>query len=58
MQERLAHPFDLAPLRSDIGRETISARDLAPLVDITEDDKEYLIQAEMPGAVTEERHEP
>jgi len=48
MQERLARMFDLSPLRSNVGQELMSARDWAPLVDISEDDQEYLIKAELP----------
>lgn len=54
MQERMAHLFDLTALRPDVGQELISARDWAPLVDITEDDKEYLIKAELPEVKKEE----
>jgi len=48
MQERMARMFELSPLRSEAGRELMSAREWAPLVDISEDEKEYLIKAELP----------
>ena len=48
MQERMARLFDLAPLRSEVGQEAMSAREWAPLVDISEDDQEHLIKAELP----------
>jgi HSP20 family molecular chaperone IbpA len=34
--------------RHDGGRESITVAEWAPLVDISEDDKEYLIKAELP----------
>jgi HSP20 family protein len=36
------------------GEEAISMADWAPLVDITEDDKEFLVKAELPGLKKEE----
>ena len=52
LQRRLSSVFDLAPFRSNNLRkeeETMTAAaEWAPLVDITEDDKEYLISAELP----------
>ena len=54
MQERMARVFDLAPLCPEAGRELMSARDWAPLVDISEDDQEYLIKAELPEVKKED----
>jgi len=36
------------PMRHEIGRETMTAADWVPSVDVVEDDKEYLIKAEIP----------
>lgn len=36
------------------GTESIATTDWAPLVDITEDEKEYLVKAELPGMKREE----
>ncbi|HEY6169557.1 MAG TPA: Hsp20/alpha crystallin family protein [Verrucomicrobiae bacterium] len=49
MQKRLSTIFGLAPLRRGDGeKETMTVTEWSPLVDITEDDKEYLIKAELP----------
>jgi HSP20 family protein len=45
---RLARFFGNTPARRANGREDITVSEWAPLVDITEDDKEYLIKAELP----------
>ena len=54
MQERMSRAFGLAPLRADDGRELMSVSQWAPLVDITEDDQEYLIKAELPEVKKED----
>ena len=54
MQERMSRMFDLSPLRSEAGQELLSPRDWAPLVDISEDDKEYFIKAELPEVKKED----
>ena len=55
MQRRLDSLFGLAPLRGDGGREeAIATSDWSPLVDIAEDDKEYLVKAELPELKKEE----
>jgi HSP20 family protein len=46
--ERFNRLFGRLPLRRDSGQETLTVADWAPRVDITEDDKEYLIKAEIP----------
>jgi HSP20 family protein len=50
MQRRLSSVFDLAPFRTNLHKEeeNMTVAEWAPLVDITEDDKEYLISAELP----------
>ena len=51
LQRRLASVFDLAPLRRGSlapSEENITVPEWAPLVDIVEDDKEYLIKVELP----------
>ena len=48
LQNRLSSVFGRAPVRRGNGREEITLADWAPLADITEDDKEYVIKAELP----------
>ncbi|MGB0909476.1 MAG: Hsp20/alpha crystallin family protein [Nitrospirales bacterium] len=49
LQNRLATLFGRAPMKKSEGdREAMSVAQWAPLVDISEDDKEYLIKAELP----------
>jgi HSP20 family protein len=49
MQQRLSSFLGRRPQRGDTGgKESITVAEWAPLVDITEDDKEYLIKAELP----------
>src|ERR1051325_4380479 len=48
MQNRLSSLFGRAPVRKGDGEENITVAEWAPLVDITEDEKEYLITAELP----------
>jgi HSP20 family protein len=52
MQRRLSSVFDLAPFRAtslhDKEKENMTVAAWAPLVDITEDEKEYLITADLP----------
>jgi len=49
LQNRLSGLFGRAPVRRKNGeQESITVAEWAPLVDITEDDKEYLIKAELP----------
>jgi HSP20 family protein len=48
MHNRLSRFLGTAPLRRGNGREDITVAEWAPLVDITEDDQEYLIKAELP----------
>jgi HSP20 family protein len=46
MQQRLSSVLGRRPQRE--GKESISVAEWAPLVDIAEDEKEYLIKAELP----------
>ena len=54
-QSRLSTWFGRAPVRKDGNRqEALRVTDWAPLVDISEDPKEYLIKAELPEVKREE----
>jgi HSP20 family protein len=48
MQKRLSSIFGVGPQRPVNGKEEMTVAQWLPLVDITEDDKEYLIKAELP----------
>src|SRR2546428_1592018 len=48
ISERINRVFGRAPARREMGREALTVADWVPTVDITEDDKEYLIKAEIP----------
>ena len=55
MQNRLATFFGRAPVRKNGDRdEPLTVAEWAPLVDISEDDKEYLIKAELPDIKKED----
>jgi HSP20 family protein len=55
LQNRLATIFGRAPVRKDAGKdEAMTVAEWAPLVDITEDEREYLIKAELPEVKKEE----
>ena len=54
MQQRLSSVLGRRPQRRDGDRESITLAEWSPLVDITEDDKEYLIKAELPEIKKEE----
>ena len=55
MQKRLSNLFGLAPLRRGDGeKETMTVTEWSPLVDISEDEKEYLIKAELPEVKKED----
>jgi len=53
MQNRLTSYFGRTPLRG-VGRENMTVGEWTPLVDIAEDDKEYLIKAELPEVKKED----
>ena len=49
MQNRLSNLFGRTPARlGDAKEESITVAEWAPLVDISEDDKEYVIKTELP----------
>jgi HSP20 family protein len=48
ISDRFNRIFGRLPARREGGREAMTVADWAPTVDITEDDKEYLIKAEIP----------
>ena len=48
MEHRLATFFGRSPVGPKGGKEEMTAAEWTPLVDITEDEKEYLIKAELP----------
>src|SRR5437867_10277801 len=49
LENRLSTFFGQAPVRRQNGeQESLTVAEWVPLVDITEDDKEYLIKAELP----------
>jgi HSP20 family protein len=54
LQARLSSIFGLAPHRAANGKESTSLSQWLPLVDVTEDDKEYLIKAELPEVKRED----
>jgi len=55
MENRLSTVFGRAPVkRNGEGKEAMTVAEWAPLVDITEDDKEYLIKAELPEVMKED----
>lgn len=53
MQSRLSHILSRRS-RDNGDKETLTVPEWAPVVDITEDDKEYLISAELPEIKKEE----
>jgi HSP20 family protein len=54
LQKRVNSIFGLTPQRVANGREDMTVAQWFPLVDITEDDREYLIKAELPEVKKEE----
>jgi HSP20 family protein len=49
LQHRVLNALNVAPSRGDNGeRESLATAEWVPVVDIVEDDKEYLIKAELP----------
>lgn len=55
MQDRLAKFFGLAPPRlANGGKELMTISEWQPSVDIVEDDKEYLVKAELPEVKKED----
>ena len=54
LQNRLTTLFGRAALRPGGGEDAVTVADWAPAVDISEDDKEFLVKAELPGLKREE----
>jgi HSP20 family protein len=55
LQSRLATVFGRTPLRFEPGlKETMTQAEWTPLVDVVEDEKEYLIKAELPEVKKED----
>lgn len=54
MQERLGTFFGRPPVKSAAEKEAMTVPQWAPLVDISEDPKEFLIKAELPEVKREE----
>ena len=55
LQNRLSNLFGRTPARLAEGKEeSITVAEWAPLVDITEDDKEYIIKTELPEVKKED----
>lgn len=55
MEKRFATLFGRAPIRKDGDKqESLTVAEWAPLVDIVEDEKEYLIKAELPEVKKED----
>ena len=48
LQNRMATLFGRAPVRKEANKKAMTTADRAPLVDIAEDEKEYVIKAELP----------
>src|SRR5439155_27237075 len=48
LQSRLSTLFGRTPMRRGNGKESITLHEWTPLADITEDDMEYVIKAELP----------
>jgi HSP20 family protein len=54
MEKRLATIFGRGALRTNGEKEAMTVAEWSPLVDITEDEKEYLIKAELPEVKKED----
>ena len=48
MEKRLTTLWGRPPAKSELGKEAMTVAEWAPLVDIAEDDKEYVIKADLP----------
>jgi HSP20 family protein len=53
-ESRIQRALGLSPRGNGAGKESMTVANWAPLVDITEDDKEYLVKAELPELKKEE----
>lgn len=54
LQNRLSNILEFPALRKNGEKEALAIAEWAPAVDITEDDKEYLVKAELPEVKKEE----
>lgn len=54
MEKRLSTMWGRPPVKSDGDKEAMTVAEWSPLVDISEDDKEYLVKAELPEIKKEE----
>src|SRR5467141_1139307 len=54
LQNRLSTLFGRTPMRRGNGKESITLPEWTPLADITEDDRKYVIKAELPELKKEE----
>lgn len=54
LQNRFGTLLGRFPARTENGKETMTVAEWAPLVDITEDEKEFLIKAELPEVKKED----
>jgi HSP20 family protein len=54
LQNRLSSLFGRAPVRRPDGKEEITLAEWAPVADIIEDDKEYVVKAELPEVKKED----
>jgi HSP20 family protein len=54
LHNRLSSVWGLPATRQTDGKETMTVAEWSPLADITEDGKEYLIRAELPGLKKED----
>jgi|SRR5688572_11632784 len=54
MEKRLSTYLSRPATRTGAGKETMTVADWTPLVDITEDEKEYLIKADLPEVKKED----
>ena len=54
MEKRLSTYFGRPALRTETGKEAMTVAEWSPLVDISEDEKEYLIKADLPDVKKED----
>jgi HSP20 family protein len=54
MEKRLSSYFGRPAVRSETGKEAMTVAEWSPRVDITEDDKEYVIKADLPDVKKED----
>jgi HSP20 family protein len=54
MEQRLSTYLGRPAARTEAGKEAMTVAEWSPLVDITEDDKEYLIKADLPEVKKED----